>query len=398
MAEQVLSDLERQAERIKAGVISPGEESLSQRRLAPISEHIDAFTSTLTGSAVYRGDITRYLNRLVTDCEWSCLADLRRSDLERWLADQTRLGRSARSLNAYREAMMTFCNWCARDGRLSVNPFDKLPKANTDADPHRKRRALTEEEIGHLLDVALRRPVLDAQRINRGPRRGQRVAKLSDARRSVLEAQGRSRVIAYRTLLLTGLRVGELARLRVADLNLDGHNPHIQLPAKITKNGEEAFVPIRPDLVTELKAWLAERFGPGSPPADGIVFEVPAGFLRIFNRDLSLAGIPKSVERGRTVDLHALRTTFGTLLSKCGVPPRVAQRLMRHSDIRLTMQTYTYPALFDLHGAVASLPSVAPSVAQTAVNLVQRRSSPVNQPSSGDSPQTLKNKGKRLIS
>jgi integrase len=297
---------------------------------------------------------------------------------------------------------MTFCNWCVRDKRLTVNPFDKLPKANTDADPRRKRRALTEEEIGRLLDVTLRRPVLDAQRVNRGPRRGQRVAKLSDDRRSLLEAQGRSRAIAYRTLLLTGLRVGELARLTVADLHLDGPVPHIQLPAKITKNGEEDFVPVRPDLVIELRAWLAERFGPGTLPPDGLVFEVPAGFLRIFNRDLKLAGIPKRDERGRTVDLHALRTTFGTLLSKSGVPPRVAQRLMRHSDIRLTMQTYTDPALFDLQGAVAALPSVAPSVAPTvaptAVNLVQLESSPVNQSSSTDSPQVLKPRRKRLIS
>ena len=39
------------------------------------------------------------------------------------------------------------------------------------------------------------------------------------------------------------------------------------------------------------------------------------------------------------------------MLSKSGVPPRVAQRLMRHSDIRLTMQTYTDPKFFDLKGA-----------------------------------------------
>jgi hypothetical protein len=34
---------------------------------------------------------------------------------------------------------------------------------------------------------------------------------------------------------------------------------------------------------------------------------------------------------------------------------------MRHSDIRLTMQTYTDPKLFDLSRAIDSLPSVAPT-------------------------------------
>ncbi len=67
------------------------------------------------------------------------------------------------------------------------------------------------------------------------------------------------------------------------------------------------------------------------------------GFLRILNRDLHAAGIPKQDDRGRTVDVHALQTTFGTLLSKAGVSPRTAQQAMRHSDIKLTMGVYTDP-------------------------------------------------------
>jgi len=37
--------------------------------------------------------------------------------------------------------------------------------------------------------------------------------------------------------------------------------------------------------------------------------------------------------------------------------PGVAQKLMRHSDIRLTMNTYTHPGLADTAGAVAALPA-----------------------------------------
>src|SRR5262249_16573373 len=82
------------------------------------------------------------------------------------------------------------------------------------------------------------------------------------------------------------------------------------------------------------------------------------GLLRILNRDLRLAGIPKVDERGRTLDVHALRTTFGTLLSKGGVPPRTAQAAMRHSDIGLTMNVYTDPKLFDVKGARDALPAL----------------------------------------
>jgi len=71
------------------------------------------------------------------------------------------------------------------------------------------------------------------------------------------------------------------------------------------------------------------------------LFRVPAGLVKILNRDLKAADIPKQDERGRTVDVHALRHTFGTLLSKHGVAPRTAHAAMRHSTIDLTMNVYT---------------------------------------------------------
>ena len=61
--------------------------------------------------------------------------------------------------------------------------------------------------------------------------------------------------------------------------------------------------------------------------------------------------------RGRVVDLHALRHTFGTHLARAGVSPRIAMAAMRHSSIELTMNVYTDPALLDVAGAVESLPS-----------------------------------------
>jgi hypothetical protein len=68
--------------------------------------------------------------------------------------------------------------------------------------------------------------------------------------------------------------------------------------------------------------------------------------------------IDKRDERGRTVDVHALRHTFGTLLSKGGVSPRTAQAAMRHSKIDLTMNTYTDPKLLDVAGAMDALPAL----------------------------------------
>src|SRR5262245_6401234 len=110
---------------------------------------------------------------------------------------------------------------------------------------------------------------------------------------------------------------------------------------------------------------------PGPVARHDAAFAVPAGLLRILDRDFVMAGIARRVqgpdgkwridkrdERGRTIDVHALRTTFGRLLSKGGVAPRTAQAAMRHSDIRLTMGVYTDPKLLDVRGALDALPAL----------------------------------------
>ncbi|MFT5327930.1 MAG: hypothetical protein ACI8P0_005836 [Planctomycetaceae bacterium] len=77
---------------------------------------------------------------------------------------------------------------------------------------------------------------------------------------------------------------------------------------------------------------------------------------KIFNKDIELAGISKTDHRGYVTDVHGLRATFCSMLSKAGVQPKTVQLAMRHGSIDLTMETYTDPALLDLHGAIAALP------------------------------------------
>ncbi|WP_168219227.1 hypothetical protein [Limnoglobus roseus] len=64
----------------------------------------------------------------------------------------------ARSRNAYRIALATFANWCVTDGRHAAHDLERLPRANEKADPRRKRRSLTEDELRRLLAVAADRP------------------------------------------------------------------------------------------------------------------------------------------------------------------------------------------------------------------------------------------------
>jgi integrase len=78
----------------------------------------------------------------------------------------------------------------------------------------------------------------------------------------------------------------------------------------------------------------------------------------MLERDLKAAGIAKVDESGGIVDFHSLRHTFGTLLAASGVHPKVAQDLMRHSTITLTMGIYTHTNLENRMGALDKLPDL----------------------------------------
>ena len=64
---------------------------------------------------------------------------------------------------------------------------------------------------------------------------------------------------------------------------------------------------------------------------------------------------------GRYADFHALRHSFITMVGKAGVSPREAMELARHSDMRLTMKTYTDTAQLPLAATVRRLPSIGDS-------------------------------------
>ena len=373
-ARQFLAERERSVEKIRAGVLTAAESAITQRLQRPLAEHLDAFDDHLRAkgdSDIYRRYTRRYLDRLSRECEFRTLADLRREALERWLALKAEKGSGAKDRNAPRGALVAFCNWCVVTTRMVSNPFEAVPKANERTDRRRIRRSMTEGELGKLLEVARRRPLEEALMVRKGPRKGERYANVRPDVRERLELLGLERALIYKTSVLTGLRKAELTAVTVGRVVLEDDIPRIELNAAEEKNREGSVIPLRGDLAGDLRMWLADRLRrkrkeavlrgevePETLAVASTLFEVPTGILRILNRDLKAAGINKKDARGRTLDVHAMRTTLGTLLNKAGVAPRLAQKGMRHSDLKLTMNVYTDPALLDSAAALEALPAL----------------------------------------
>lgn len=400
-ARSVLSQLVRRAELVRSGVVKDSEDAAADHLRLPLSIHIAAYMMHLKAKGTakaHRDNVKRQLDRIAADCGFSKLSQLAADKLERWLVDRDTEEMSARTRNTYLATARAFANWCRREKRLMRNPFECIAKADEKADRKRTRRAMTEAELGRLLYVARVRPLADFGRevieLEPDPKQPKRanwtygkltVAGLPEAVKlakhrlrkrpdfiAELESRGRERGLIYKSLVLTGLRKAELASLTVGQLDIDGPLPCLRLDAADEKNRQGATLPLRADLANDLRGWLADKLqslqsearrtiGASIPmrlPSESPLFNVPKGLIRILDLDLQAAGIAKSDERGRTLDVHALRHTFGTLLTKGGVAPRTAQEAMRHSSLAMTMGVYTDPKLLDVAGAVAALPEL----------------------------------------
>lgn len=208
-------------------------------------------------------------------------------------------------------------NWCLRNRRLLANPLAYIARADQTQKTYR-RRGLTLDEARRLLAVA-------------GPRR-----------------------LIYHMALRTGLRRSELKQLVWDDLRIDSDAPmpSVRLPAAITKARRADVLPLRQDLVHDLLAARPKKYHPR-----GHVFcSVPK--METFKQDLERAGIKHKDASGRVVDFHALRLTLNTELHRAGVPLRTTMEILRHTDPRLSTETYIDANLLNTSQAIELLPSL----------------------------------------
>jgi site-specific recombinase XerD len=142
----------------------------------------------------------------------------------------------------------------------------------------------------------------------------------------------------FTLMLRCGLRVGEVHRLSLADLDL--HLPGNGLPRlRIRgKGGKERTVYLSAQALVALKSWLAAR--PDSSD--------PALFLNRYKKRLGSGGIQRQLavycrQIGVHLTCHQLRHTFGRHLTEAQTPITTTQHLLGHSQLKTT-QGYTHLA------------------------------------------------------
>ncbi len=168
----------------------------------------------------------------------------------------------------YLAVLSAFWTWLRKQSRVVVNPFELVERADTRGKQSFQRRALDDEEAKRLLAT---------------PRK-----------------------LLYLLAMHTGLRRGEISKIRGNYLHWDSVNPFYALPANIVKNRKEQPLPLHPELVAELQKLKAA----GKLKPEDLVFPDGVPTMKEIRKDFKAAGIPLKDERGHVVDFHALRTTY----------------------------------------------------------------------------------------
>ena len=227
--------------------------------------------------------------------------------LRRYVAHLAGSGYAKRSIARKASTLRRYFSWCTRTSIVASDPTLGL---STPRGESRLPRVLRQDELNVLLDEPS--PALDGD--------PPAVRARDDA---VLEV-----------LYGSGLRVGELCSLDVADLDLDRGRATVW-----GKGGKQRTVPLGDPAVAALRAWIV------GPRDDLREAHTPAGALFVNRRGKRLT--PRDVRRlldrraPAPTHPHALRHTFATHLLDGGADLRAVQELLGHADLATT-QRYTH--------------------------------------------------------
>ena len=316
-AEQKLRDNIRDYERTAVGLMAPAAQRETFEN--PMERLVDGYVADLKAlgrSADHVRHVDKRLRRLMRECHWQSLREATADSFLRWRTEQKQ---APKTINEYHAVLSALFTWLRKQNRVPANPFEIVSKVDTRGRERIHRRALSDDE---------------AKRLLAGPRK-----------------------LLYLLAMHTGLRRGEINALHGGDFHLDTANPYWMLPAAFVKNRKEQPRPLHPELVEELQKLKAG----GKLKPEDLVFPERVPPMKVIRADFKTADIPLTDERGYRVDFHALRTTYITRLQRAGVLPREAMELARHSDMRLTMKTYTDVAQLPLAETVRKLPSIGDS-------------------------------------
>lgn len=156
----------------------------------------------------------------------------------------------------------------------------------------------------------------------------------------------------YQLAAETGLRRNEIRSLTVS--SLDFKKCTVIITDEASKNDKPYTLPLK-----HATAQALQCFVHGKTPGTRVFRKITNRTSEMIQADLADAGLSYADDAGRVFDFHALRHQCGSMLAAANVHPKIAQQIMRHGDINLTLSRYTHVFRGQEAAAIESLPDLS---------------------------------------
>ena len=314
----------------------------------PLTEHIRDYVKILEAKGNSKGYIRHTQNRLkkiINDCRFYYFRDITKSAVEIYIGKLIKDDVSSTTAGHYSDSIKTFLNWAEADQRIIRNPIAKLGKPNRDSE---LKGVLNPEQFVHLIKTTFGKNVL------------------------IGRTTGQERAILYILAGTTGLRKKELLSLTWDDINVSVDNAYVRVKASDAKNDKEAKQPIPPFVVSILTAFKAAT-RPKVSDRVFVSFSRSINTAELIRADLAAAEIDLIDKDGNEICFHSLRNSYISFLANSNTPPKVVQKLARHSDPRLTFNTYARTFDGAEQKAISFLPNFGNLVLSTSLDKTCRK-------------------------
>src|SRR5208283_2211460 len=158
VAQQRLEQIVRDKQMEQAGMIAP--EAVRNAAQSPLEGHLVQYVADLRAlnrDVQYVNELENRIRKLIHDCGWKLLRDITADSFQTWRAKKNR---SPKTLNEYLGSISSFLSWMEKHERIAKNSLKHVQKVQTNGKQVRPRRAFTDDEMRHLVDVAGPRKVL----------------------------------------------------------------------------------------------------------------------------------------------------------------------------------------------------------------------------------------------
>ncbi len=320
----------------REGVIDPTLDAIGKEAARSIESHLVDYKNKLKADSRktrYIRETMAYIRKIAADCSFTSADSIKADLVSRFVNRLQADNKSARTIQANLTAIKGFTRWLANNHKLHRDPLSSIKKPNPGTDRRYERRMLLPDEWTWLVYTLANTPA--------------RYGMPADERH-----------LLYLTAIQTGLRVSELRSLTRGRLHLDSETPYIICKADSTKNKKEAKRYIGNELAAKLNGHIATK------AIQTPVFALPnrSKVPKMLREDLAEARsqwlreatndpqeyalreqsdfLLATNDEGHVLDFHALRHTCGAWLAKDGVDIKTIQKILGHSTITLTMDTY----------------------------------------------------------